>query len=67
VSVADKTAVDLWYVRHTSLKLDLKILAATVPMVLFGVRVDRGAVRLAWRDLRNFTARSEVGDRCRAA
>ncbi len=67
VSVADKTALDLWYVRHASLKLDLKILAATVPMVLFGERVDRGAVRLAWRDLRNFGARSETGHRRRAA
>jgi lipopolysaccharide/colanic/teichoic acid biosynthesis glycosyltransferase len=65
VSVADKTALDLWYVRHASLKLDLKIILATVPMVLFGERVDRGAVRLAWRDLRSFGNR--VGEGRRAA
>ncbi len=67
VSVADKTALDLWYVRHASLRLDLRILVATVPMVLFGERVDRGAVRLAWRDLRNFGVRDRVDERRRAA
>ncbi len=67
VSVADKTALDLWYVRHASPVLDLKILAATVPMVLFGERVDRGAVRLAWRDLRALGAGHQVGERQRAA
>ncbi len=63
ISVADKTALDLWYVRHASLKLDLKILAATVPIVLFGERVDRGAVRLAWRDLGALSARSPAEER----
>lgn len=67
VSVADKTALDLWYVRHASLGLDLKILAATVPMVLFGERVDERAVRLAWRDLRAIGIRHRVGAQRRAA
>lgn len=67
VSVADKTALDLWYVRHASLKLDLKIAAATVPMVLFGERVDRGAVRLAWRELRRLGARTAMAESRRAA
>ncbi len=67
VSVEDKTALDLWYVRHASPMLDLKIVVATVPMVLFGERVDRGAVRLAWRDLRSFGVRGEVGERQRVA
>jgi lipopolysaccharide/colanic/teichoic acid biosynthesis glycosyltransferase len=67
VSVADKTALDLWYVRHASLGLDLKILAATVPMILFGERVDAGAVRLAWRDLRALGVRGRVGERRRVA
>jgi lipopolysaccharide/colanic/teichoic acid biosynthesis glycosyltransferase len=65
VSVADKTALDLWYVRHASLALDFKILAETVPMVLFGERVDRGAVRLAWRDLRAVSVDGAVGQRQR--
>ncbi len=67
VSVADKTALDLWYVRHASFGLDLKIVAATVPMILFGERVDKGAVRLAWRDLRALGLRDRVGERRRAA
>jgi lipopolysaccharide/colanic/teichoic acid biosynthesis glycosyltransferase len=67
VSVADKTALDLWYVRHASLRLDLRILVATVPMVLFGERVDRSAVRLAWRDLRTFGVRDRVDEPRRAA
>jgi lipopolysaccharide/colanic/teichoic acid biosynthesis glycosyltransferase len=62
VSVADKTALDLWYVRHASLTLDLKIAAATVPMVLFGERVDRGAVRLAWRELRKLDVRPAMAE-----
>ena len=60
VSVADKTALDLWYVRHATLGLDLKIVAATVPMILFGERVDKGAVRLAWRDLHTTGERRRV-------
>ena len=67
VSVADKTALDLWYVRHASLVLDLKIAAATVPMVLFGERVDRGAVRLAWRELRKLGAGTTMAESRRAA
>lgn len=67
VSVADKTALDLWYVRHASFGLDLKIIAATVPMILFGERVDKGAVRLAWRDLHALGQRDEAGQRQRVA
>jgi hypothetical protein len=52
-------------VRHASLALDFKILAETVPMVLFGERVDRGAVRLAWRDLRAVSVDGAVGQRQR--
>ena len=63
ISVADKTALDLWYVRHASLRLDLRILVETVPMVLFGERVDRGAVRLAWHDLGALSARNPAEER----
>ena len=66
VSVADKTALDLWYVRHASLTLDLKIIAATVPMVVFGERVDRGAVRLAWRELHKLGAGAATAEPRRA-
>jgi lipopolysaccharide/colanic/teichoic acid biosynthesis glycosyltransferase len=38
---ADKIALDLWYVAHASLWLDLRIIAKTVMMILFGEKIDR--------------------------
>lgn len=61
VSVADKVALDLWYVRHASFVLDLKIMAATLPLVLFGERVNGEVVRLAWQDLHGLQERA-VGE-----
>lgn len=52
VSAADKAALDVWYVRNASLALDLKILAHTVQMVIFGEKVDTAAIQRAWQDLR---------------
>ena len=51
ITAVDKAALDVWYVKKASLRLDLSILAGTVPMVLRGEQVDRGAIRSAWRDL----------------
>lgn len=52
VSAADKAALDVWYVRHASLALDLEIALRTVPMVIFGERTNAKAIRRAWQDLR---------------
>jgi lipopolysaccharide/colanic/teichoic acid biosynthesis glycosyltransferase len=52
ISPADKAALDVWYVQNASLKLDLKILAHTAPMVLLGETVSREDIRRAWRELR---------------
>ncbi|MDQ6703597.1 MAG: sugar transferase [Pseudomonadota bacterium] len=52
VSAADKAALDVWYVRKASLALDLKILAHTVQMVIFGEKVDTAAIQRAWQELR---------------
>jgi lipopolysaccharide/colanic/teichoic acid biosynthesis glycosyltransferase len=52
VSPADKAALDIWYVRNASLALDLKILAYTVPTVIFGETVDTAAIQQAWQELR---------------
>ncbi len=60
VSVSDKVALDLWYVRHASLTLDLKIIMATLPIVLFGERVDGEVLRLAWQDLHGLEGRGRV-------
>ena len=43
ISIADKTALDLWYVRNASLALDALVLLQTAAMVLFGERVDQRA------------------------
>ncbi len=51
IPAADKAALDVWYVRNASLALDLKILALTIPMVIFGERVSGHAIRWAWREL----------------
>ena len=48
VTPRDKAALDLWYVRNACLSLDLQILWRTVPMVLFGERIDQAAIRQAW-------------------
>jgi lipopolysaccharide/colanic/teichoic acid biosynthesis glycosyltransferase len=52
VEAADKMALDIWYVRNASLGLDLKIMARTVPMVLFGEQICRDTIQRAWDDLR---------------
>jgi lipopolysaccharide/colanic/teichoic acid biosynthesis glycosyltransferase len=53
ISAADKAALDVWYIQNASLLLDLKILVYTIPMLLFGERVDQKAIRLAWSELRD--------------
>lgn len=51
ISAEDKAVLDIWYVGHASLLLDLEIIARTVPMVLFGERTSKKLIELAWRDL----------------
>jgi lipopolysaccharide/colanic/teichoic acid biosynthesis glycosyltransferase len=47
----DKAALDVWYVRNSSLALDIEIALRTVPVVLFGERISIPLVERAWRDL----------------
>jgi lipopolysaccharide/colanic/teichoic acid biosynthesis glycosyltransferase len=51
LSIDDKAALDLWYVKHASFGLDLAILLSTARTIVFGERIDRRAVREAWREL----------------
>jgi lipopolysaccharide/colanic/teichoic acid biosynthesis glycosyltransferase len=51
ISAADKAALDVWYVRNMSLALDIRIVLGTIPMVLFGERVEDAAIAKAWREL----------------
>lgn len=40
----EKMALDLWYIRHASAWLDVKIVLLTIRMVVFGEKVDRAAI-----------------------
>jgi lipopolysaccharide/colanic/teichoic acid biosynthesis glycosyltransferase len=51
IPAVDKAALDVWYVQNASFALDLRILLGTLPMVVFGERINDAAVRQAWRDL----------------
>lgn len=51
IAPKDKAALDVWYVCHASLALDLKIVLKTVPFVLFGEHIDMRVINQAWRDL----------------
>lgn len=51
LSSDDKAALDLWYVRHASFRLDVYILVRTVGTVLFGETINRSAIDAAWLEL----------------
>ena len=46
----DKAALDVWYVRHASLLLDLGIAARTIPIILFGERISQSLIERARRE-----------------
>lgn len=48
LSVDDKAALDLWYARNASFRLDLQILLTTARIILFGERIDQNAIHEAW-------------------
>lgn len=48
---SDKAALDVWYVKNGSLRVDLEIILATLRMILFGERTDPSAIREAWFEL----------------
>ncbi|MFV0298294.1 MAG: sugar transferase [Hyphomicrobiaceae bacterium] len=52
VNADDKAALDIWYVQNASLLLDLLIVLRTVPMLVFGERVDRDKIVSAWACVR---------------
>jgi lipopolysaccharide/colanic/teichoic acid biosynthesis glycosyltransferase len=59
VSVAERAALDAWYVRHASPALDLKILAGTARMLLLGERRNEPAIAEA---LAEVSQRADAGD-----
>jgi lipopolysaccharide/colanic/teichoic acid biosynthesis glycosyltransferase len=50
LTALDKAALDVWYVRNASLKLDIEIVLRTAVMVLFGERVSAEALQRAWTE-----------------
>jgi lipopolysaccharide/colanic/teichoic acid biosynthesis glycosyltransferase len=50
ISALDKAALDVWYVRHASLRLDLEILVRTALTLLLGERPHEMAIRQAWEE-----------------
>ena len=47
IDPADKSALDIWYIRHASWWLDLRILLKTIAVICGGERVDVGAIKAA--------------------
>jgi lipopolysaccharide/colanic/teichoic acid biosynthesis glycosyltransferase len=47
ISPADKSALDIWYIRHASWRLDLWIFYKTITVIFGGERVDERALELA--------------------
>ena len=62
IPAADKAALDIWYVRNASFKLDIEIIMGTIRMVLQGERVHRDAIDQAWRHLRQSGVTSALPD-----
>jgi lipopolysaccharide/colanic/teichoic acid biosynthesis glycosyltransferase len=57
LGAADKAALDVWYIRNARLRIDLGILAGTLPVLLLGERRgDETAIREAWRELNGDSA-----------
>jgi hypothetical protein len=53
LTASDKAALDIWYVRNASLRLDLRILFGTVAVICQGEEREFNAIRQAWRELRS--------------
>jgi lipopolysaccharide/colanic/teichoic acid biosynthesis glycosyltransferase len=52
ISPDNKAALDVWYIQNASLLLDLRICLRTIPIVVFGERVNRDDIARAWEDLK---------------
>ena len=54
----DKAALDIWYVAHLSLILDLRIVLRTLLLLYSGEQIDQGALLAARRDRRDVSSRA---------
>jgi lipopolysaccharide/colanic/teichoic acid biosynthesis glycosyltransferase len=53
VTVQEKTALDVWYVKRMSLTLDVSIMIGTIGMLIKGDRPDGGRLRAAMEEFAN--------------
>jgi lipopolysaccharide/colanic/teichoic acid biosynthesis glycosyltransferase len=60
ISVEEKNALDEWYIRHASLKLDIAIVLRTIWMLLVGQRRNEGAIATALGERLLFERADEV-------
>ena len=59
---SDKAALDVWYLQHASLRVDVAILVGTARMVVLGEKTVPAAIHVAWRNLgRDWTPREPQG------
>ncbi|UOK72819.1 sugar transferase [Ancylobacter polymorphus] len=63
ISVDDKAAMDLWYIRNASFQLDFVIALKTVRMVLNGDRTEDSVVVTAWREVADWKAELQANRR----
>lgn len=62
ISARDKAALDVWYALNASVWLDFKIALLTVPIILFGDKVNKTSIEKAWHDLSRSGITTELGD-----
>lgn len=63
LSLAQKLSLDIWYVRHRTIALDLRILLETAFVLARGERVLQGRVRAAETEISAFAEGRPVGPR----
>jgi lipopolysaccharide/colanic/teichoic acid biosynthesis glycosyltransferase len=51
ISAETKAALDIWYVRQSSFRLDFEIALRTIKMVMFGEVTDNNLIRRTWNEL----------------
>jgi lipopolysaccharide/colanic/teichoic acid biosynthesis glycosyltransferase/fluoride ion exporter CrcB/FEX len=51
VSVEDKAALDIWYIRNAGLRLDFEIFVRTVDIIIRGERMHPHLIKKAWAEL----------------
>lgn len=61
VSAAEKAALDIWYLRHATPLVDLRIYGATLLMLLRGERRNEAAIEVACRELAALWPAAEPG------